>query len=356
LTVIIVALFMALQIEVRIHSVHCLQDKCGIVWNLWQDDPMADRLGEMAWDVRVWQVWAQHKPIPPETWHTWKDRQEHRTECQPDAYRVLTAGICKLISLTPYPRKAYALARIVVLWAFFVLLFHLCLLWLKPLGAFACIVVVGLLANSFYMEVPLRTAIHALLMVICLRALFTGKLWHLLVAFVFAALNREDALLITALAGMLWLYDRRDKKWLYAAVGTAGIFLAYRAFAFCAIGYRPYYCAIFQLNHNIIELRYLVGSLDFYTALFTSPAILLVLVLAAYWPTRGRPRALKASLWIFALYILSNCLIAVFFETHRWLPVLAFVVPAAIWNVFPQARNDSEEESRTGLERPVDDS
>jgi len=341
-TVVLLSLLLATQIEVRIHRVEYLEEASGV--KPAAQEPLIKEMGPLGQYLVVWEIWQHRSRMSPEDAGSREVRGKRPWTYSPPVYRVLTPAITKLISFSSYPLKTFALARILSLWGFFVLFFHLSVLWLKPVGAFAGLLIAAAVANGVWFAVPLPMAIQALLMTFCVWLVVRGRLWYGLGIFALAVTNREDALVLTLFAAIMWLYKRKEKKWLIWALASGCIWLAFRALGLYMIGYRPYYCDVWRAGYNLHALRDLFSTGNIYIPIMSFVMMVLVLVPLACWPVKERPIAMRAGLWVLAAYLLANFMIVVLHETYHCLVIMPFMVPAAVWTVFPSVRRYEDAE------------
>lgn len=315
--VILFCLLAALQTESRVHRLASIED------------PAAQRLSA---SLQTWRVWSERTPAPA------VGSLETRPELAPDVYRILSPAIISLLASTGRLEQLHSLVWVLAWWGLLLAMFRLSRLWLTRAGAFMAVLAFCAVTAGAWQVPELSAVLQGLLLTTALWALLSGRTAWLLVLTVLLAANREDALLLPLVAGLLWLYEPRQRRWLIAALVTAAIAILFRAFAVALIGLRPYYCPVFQVGFNLSSLGVLVTTLNMHHPVAGMFTTLLALATAAVWPARDKPAFFKAALWAFLIYLIANLLVARFQEAHRWLQLLPLITPAAIWRVFPALR------------------
>jgi hypothetical protein len=119
---------------------------------------------------------------------------------------------------------------------------------------------------------------------------------------------------------------------------TVWLSVAYRGVAHLWIGYRPYYCKVWQITYDLEGFALLLTTGNIYHPLVGFITTLPLLLIVALYGYKQLPRVLRAGLVALMLHIVATILIARLTEHHKWPLLLPLFVPAAIWTVFPQLR------------------
>lgn len=289
----------------------------------------------VASELRTWDVWMHKTPLP-----------EHPTidtipEFAPNVYRLLSPALCKLIRATGHTEIAFWGICLLSLWGAYLLLFFIARHFVSTAGALIVVICAfAITGGPHHTSFPfgLSTILAMLLIFSCIAALLKER-WAILgLLFSLAFLTREDALIISALAAVYWLYDRRRTAVLAVAVTTFVAAIAIRAFSIAMIGYRPYYCDVLQLDANFEAFAYLIRSGNLFHPIVNFFTTFLPLGLLAAYQTRGLPSFLKAALVVCVGYIGVVFVIARPQEAHRWYILLPLFVTPAIYTLMAQLR------------------
>ena len=284
---------------------------------------------------RTWKVWATRSVVPEEVC---LGENQNIGEFAPDVYRIFPSLLCQVIINTPWPGQLYALSSILLLWLYLLAFYRLARCWLAPAGSFLVVLAALAVIYGPYHVFSLRDLLAGLLLVVCLRAFVSGHTVATAVSYVLLMLTREDALLVPAIMGIMWLMDRSNRRMLVGSISGVALFTAYRGIAYLWIGYRPYYCEVWRITNNLESFALLLTTGNIYhplTGFITTLSLLLIVALYGY---KQLPSVLKGGILALMLHIVVTILIALLVEQHKWPLLLPLFVPAAIWTIFPQMR------------------
>ena len=315
--IVVFCLLAALQTESRVHRLGTIEK-----YN-------AERI---AAGLQTWRVWSEQTPPPAAA------TLQTRPELAPDVYRVLTPALIRLLAAAGNLAQLYSLAWTLAWWGSLLAIFRLARLWLTREGSFMAVLAVCAVTAGAWQVPELSAVLQGLLLTAALWALLSGRTAWLVVLTVLLAANREDALMLPLVAGLLWLFEPRQRRWLTAALLTAAIAILFRVAAMALLGSRPYYCPVLQVGYNLQSLWMLLTTLNVHHPVAEMFTTLLALAVAAAWPARGKPAFFKVGLWASLLYLIAVLLVARFQEGHRWLQLLPLLAPAAVWRLFPVLR------------------
>lgn len=256
----------------------------------------------------------------------------------PPVYRSLTAMVYYALARTPWPNQAHDLLTILLWLAAYMALYALASQWLTSGGAMACVAVAITLNLSGWEGTGTEGIIQTILMAVGLLALVRRRWIWLFSSFVLMTMNREDAALLIAVAGLLWLTDRKDRHLLWSTLGLLAIFVLYQILAVSYIGHRPRYCPLVRWHENLDGIMYVVRTLNIHTPVVAFFTTFIPLLVAAWWPQKGKPVALKAALTVATLYIAASFVIGMLRESHRNWQLMPLLVPLALWTLFPGLR------------------
>ncbi len=285
-----------------------------------------------AWDAgaqeRIWRVWTERSPLPAElNWETYP-------EYQPEVYRPLTAALYAAFARVLPAEHAYALLRLLAYWLSLILLYRLAREWYSPAGALLVMLGTGALLAGGGQYLRARDTVHAALMAPAILAVARGRLVMLAPIFALLAANREDAALIPALCGLLWLLDPpRRREWLVMGGVTLATLVLARALMVAWVGLRPYGCPLWQAGVNLEGLRIILTTGNLYHPLAATLAAVGPLLLLAFWPGARRPVFLRACGLVFLLWLATKCVIARPQESTHLVFALQFLAPAAFYGL-----------------------
>lgn len=242
--------------------------------------------------------------------------------------RVLQWGIPEMIVQVSSiaVRHAYALQRLVFgTLAFFV--FHLFLLrWLRPGAVLACTALYALFV-AFTAQNDLQESAPLLGLTFCAGLWAMRERKDLLFALLVwvGALNNETMLFLPAL---YLLVHAERASWLRTGL---------RAFL---LGL-PALITVTLIRYATRDLHYLGGGWHLGENIRSLGAVFLFLGpfwLLAVWRIRQLPPFLQRSIAAIPLFLLPNMMIGIITETRLLLPLTFFVLPAALWTLYPAER------------------
>ncbi|MFO7948114.1 MAG: hypothetical protein R6V19_15015 [Armatimonadota bacterium] len=302
---------------------------------------------EIKADLTTWQLWKDKVPVPS------KPTMENVHLYTPEAYRLLSALVSLLVSLSPCPHIIFWALLLLLIWGSWVLLFFFSQKWLSPTGALIvvlCAIVVT--SGPHYPPLIARGLEMFLAMILtfsCLWALSEERSGILAILFPLALLNREDALIIGAVAGIWWLLNRRVSSRLYIAIGSILVFAAIRAISISIIGVRPYYCDLFTgIIRNIDTFKYILQSGNLFHPVVSFGTTFIPLGLIALVKVRELPPFLKAATLTCAAYMVTWIIFARMEEPYHWLILLPLFIIPAIYILVPDLRRDKQPQTRDG--------
>jgi len=110
------------------------------------------------------------------------------------------------------------------------------------------------------------------------------------------------------------------------------------------LGPRPYSALVWQLPYNLESFAVVLATGNVYHPLASRLAMEVPLVVAAVWGWRARPVLLKALVMVFLLYSVATMLVGRIQELEHQAFMLAFLVPGAVWGLFPGLYREPESE------------
>ncbi|MFP3904293.1 MAG: hypothetical protein ACLFWB_08650 [Armatimonadota bacterium] len=250
------------------------------------------------------------------------------------------------LSSLPHSTFAYWTLLLVCKWAALLILYFLAQRWLSQTGALIAVLsAIFVTSAPFYGYPPGRHLEIALGMVLTFSALWalSEKRWGLLAVLLLLAIcNREDALIVSAVAGICWLFRRGGLRLLYVAVGGFLIFVCVRAVGVSVIGLRPYYCDILRIGHNLKGFVYLLHTGNLFHPLVTFIITFIPLAIIAVARLSVLPDFLKAYVFTFLIFIVAMFATVKLEEPYHWYIVLPLFIIPAIYGLLPNERKEAE--------------
>lgn len=281
--------------------------------------------------LRCWRVWWERSPLPP------APTDDNLYEFMPEVYRVLTPALCSIFPYLGDPLRVYHAVRLALLALALVLLVAI---WRRhgftAAGALVVMLLYAAALSGSWYRFRLRDVLHAVLLLVCMAGLLNRRWDWLMPAFLLAALNREDAVLVPLLAGLVYLLGDRDRWLLWAMVGTGGLALVVRGGLMAALPPRPYHAPLWQLDYNLEGLRLLVGSGNIFHPLASRLAVYVPLTLAGLLGWRRQPAVTRACLLVALAFALATLLVGRVQELEHEAYALLFLVPPAVAGLVPE--------------------
>jgi hypothetical protein len=205
--------------------------------------------------------------------------------------------------------------------------------WLNDAAAFATIILFSLLVsytarNDLQESAPLL----ACTFFAALWALREERPWLCAAITWIGALNNETMLFIPVL-----LVITEARSWSMEHLA--------KVFGKAVLIGLPAFLTVAAIRYTTRHLPYLGGGWHLQENIMALDAVLLffgVFGVLAFWRFRELPVFLQRGLLATPLFLLPNLMVGVITETRLLLPLCAFVLPAALWTLLPEARKQDQ--------------